>query len=152
MFRFDTLSVSEPTMTSVQSTLPAIGRLLLAFIFLFSGLGKLAAPDMMIGYIESAGLPFPQLALWLAIAFEIGGGLLLVLGYQTRAAAVALAIFTVVATLGFHTNFADQNEMIMFLKNAAILGGLLQVIAFGAGAYSLDNRGGSLSRPAAARA
>ena len=78
--------------------------------------------------------------------------LLLVLGYQTRWAAIALAVFTVVATLAFHTNFADQNEMLAFMKNAAILGGLLQVIAFGAGAYSLDNRRGSLGQPSAARA
>ncbi len=120
----------------------AVGRLLLAPIFLISGVGKIAAPGAMIGYIESAGLPLPELALWLAVVFEIGGGLLLVFGYQTRRAAIALLVFTFVATFGFHTNFADQNEMVMFLKNLAIIGGLLQVIAFGAGAYSLDSRRG----------
>lgn len=139
-------------MNSLQSILPTLGRVLLALVFLLSGVGKIAAPGAMIGYIESAGLPFPQLALWLAVVFEIGGGLLLVLGYQTRRAAVALVVFTLVASFGFHTNFADQNEMIMFLKNAAIIGGLLQVIAFGAGAYSLDNRRGRWRGPAAARA
>ena len=135
-----------------QSALPTVGRVLLAVVFLVSGIGKLAAPEAMTGYIESAGLPFPPVALGLAVLFELGGGLLLVLGYQTRWAAIALAVFTVVATLAFHTNFADQNEMLAFMKNAAILGGLLQVIAFGAGAYSIDNRRGSLGQPSAARA
>jgi putative oxidoreductase len=141
-------------MQSVQPALPLIGRFLLAFVFLFSGVGKLAAPEMMTGYIQSAGLPAPEVALWLAVIVEIGGGLLLVAGYQTRLAAAALAVFTVVATFAFHTNLADQVEMTMFLKNAAILGGLLQVIAFGAGAYSLDNRRQRIAGgdPAAARA
>lgn len=137
---------------NAQSALPAFGRVLLAAVFLVSGIGKLAASEAMTGYIESAGLPFPTIALWLAILFELGGGMLLVFGYRTRWAAVGLAVFTVVATLAFHTNFADQNEMLAFLKNAAILGGLLQVIAFGAGAYSLDNRRTSLGQASAARA
>jgi putative oxidoreductase len=137
---------------NAQSALPAVGRVLLAAVFLVSGVGKLAAPQAMTGYIESAGLPFPTIALGLAILFEVGGGLLLVFGYRTRWAALALAVFTVAATLAFHTNFADQNEMLAFLKNAAILGGLLQVVAFGAGAYSLDNRRTSLGQASAARA
>lgn len=141
-------------MMSLQPALPVAGRFLLAFLFLFSGVGKLAAPEMMTGYIQSVGLPAPELALWLAIIVEIGGGLLLIAGYQTRLAAAALAVFTVVATLAFHTNLADQIEMISFLKNAAIVGGLLQVIAFGAGAYSLDNRRQRIARggPSAVRA
>lgn len=122
--------------------LPAIGRVLIAVIFLMSGFGKIAAPGAMMGYIASAGLPVPVLALIVAIIVEVGGGILLVLGYQTRIVALILAAFTIVTALGFHSNFADQNQMIHFLKNVSIAGGLLQVAAFGAGAgaFSIDGR------------
>ena len=76
----------------------------------------------------------------MALVVEIGGGVLLVVGYRTREAALALALFTIVAALGFHNNFAEQNQMIHFLKNLAIAGGLLQIVAFGAGSISLDAR------------
>jgi putative oxidoreductase len=118
----------------------AFGRLLLATIFLLSGLGKLADPSGTIGYINSAGLPLPQLGYVLALVVEIGGGLLLIVGFQTRWVALVLAGFTVVAALAFHRAFADQNQMIHFLKNLAVSGGLLQVVAFGAGSFSIDAR------------
>jgi putative oxidoreductase len=70
---------------------------------------------------------------------ELGGGLLLVSGFWTRTAATALALFCLVTALTFHSNFADQNEMIHFLKNVMMAGGLLQILAFGAGALSIDN-------------
>jgi putative oxidoreductase len=76
----------------------------------------------------------------LAIVVEVGGGILLVLGFQTRIVALVIANFTVVSALFFHCDFADQNQMIHFLKNIAMAGGLLQVFAFGAGAFSLDGR------------
>lgn len=119
--------------------LPAIGRLLIAAIFLISGFGKIAAPAMTLGYIKSAGLPAPMLAYLIAIVIEVGGGILLVVGYQTRIIASVMAVFTVATALAFHTDFADQNQMINFLKNFAMTGGLLQVVAFGAGAFSVDN-------------
>ena len=118
----------------------AVGRLLIAALFLISGLGKIAAPVMMQGVIASAGLPFPLLALLVAIVIEVGGGILLILGYQSRIVATVMAIFTVAAALGFHRDFADQNTMVHFLKNIAITGGLLQIAAFGAGSFSLDSR------------
>ena len=120
--------------------LPAIGRLLIAAIFLISGAGKLAAPAMTQGYIASVGLPLPLLAYLLAVAIEVGGGILLVVGFQTRIVALVMAVFTVATALSFHTDFADQSQMINFLKNIAMTGGLLQVVAFGAGPFSLDNR------------
>jgi len=120
--------------------LPAIGRLLIAAIFLISGAGKLAAPAMTQGYIASVGLPLPLLAYLLAVAIEVGGGILLVVGFQTRIVALVMAAFTVATALSFHTDFADQSQMINFLKNIAMTGGLLQVVAFGAGPFSLDNR------------
>ncbi|MBN8953956.1 MULTISPECIES: DoxX family protein [unclassified Rhizobium] len=127
-------------MNTQSSYLPAFGRLLIAVIFIFSGLGKIAEPAMTQGYISSVGLPAPLLAYLAAIAVEIGGGILLVIGFQTRIVALAMAVFTVVTALFFHHDFADQNQMIHFLKNVAMAGGLLQVVAFGAGAFSLDGR------------
>jgi putative oxidoreductase len=75
-----------------------------------------------------------------AVIVELGGGLLLIAGYQVRLVAVALAVFSIAAAASFHNNFADQNQMIHFLKDVMIAGGLLQIAAFGAGAFSLDNR------------
>ena len=124
--------------TANQSAVPAIGRLLLAAIFIFSGIGKALAPAGTIGYIESAGLPFATLGLIVAIAVELGGGVLLALGIKTRIVALGLAIFSVVTALVFHNALGDQNQLIHFLKNIAMAGGLLQVVAFGAGAYSVD--------------
>jgi putative oxidoreductase len=80
------------------------------------------------------------LAYVIALVVEIGGGLLLLIGYRARLAAAALALFTVAAAIFFHGNFADQNQMIHFIKNLAIAGGLLQVVATGASALSLDGR------------
>ena len=125
---------------TTTSSLPVVGRLLLAAIFLISGAGKLAAPAMTIGYIGAMGLPFPTLGYLIALLVELGGGLLLVLGFQTRLGALALAAFSVVTGLVFHHALADQNQLIHLLKNFAMAGGLLQVAAFGAGAFSLDSR------------
>jgi putative oxidoreductase len=121
---------------------PAFGRLLMGTIFLASGLGKLAAPAATLGYIESAGLPLPVAALAVSVAVEVGGSLLLIAGYRTRLFALVLALFSVITAFSFHTAFADQNQMIHFLKNLAMAGGLLQVVTFGAGSFSLDNRAG----------
>lgn len=130
-----TLTASTP---SLQRFAPLAGRILLAAIFVISGLGKLAAPEATIGYIASAHLPVPTAAYGVAVVVELLGGLLLIAGYRTRLVAAVIALFTVGAAFGFHNNFADQNQMIHFLKNIAITGGLLQVVAFGAGAFSLD--------------
>ncbi len=123
-----------------NSTLPVIGRILMAAIFLISGIGKLMAPEMTIGYIDAMGLPFPTLGYVLAIAVEVGGGLQLILGYNTRTTALLLAAFSIITGLVFHHALGDQNQMIHLLKNFAMAGGLLQVAAFGAGAFSIDNR------------
>ena len=119
---------------------PFAGRLLIGLPFAFSGFGKLMATAATRQFIAAAGLPFPALALAVAIAIELGGGLLLIAGYRARVVASAMAVFTIAAALSFHTNFADQNQMIHFLKNVMITGGLLQIVGFGAGAFSLDNR------------
>ena len=118
--------------------LPFIGRILIGLPFALSGLSKLAAYGETTAMIAAAGLPFPPLAFVVAVAVELGGGLLLVLGYQVRPIAFALAVFSVTAAVSFHSNFADQNQMIHFLKDVMLAGGLLQIVAFGAGAISIE--------------
>jgi putative oxidoreductase len=117
-----------------------VGRFLLAAIFLISGAGKVADPASTLGYISAVGLPLPQLAMIGAIAIELGGGLALVLGYRTRIVALVLAAFSVLTALTFHAALSDQNQFIHFFKNIAMAGGLLQVVAFGGGRFSLDAR------------
>ena len=123
-----------------QGAVPLIGRILLAVIFILSGVSKLANPAGTQGYIAAMGLPLPLLAYIAAVVVEIGGGVMLLVGYRTRIAATALALFTLAAAVLFHHALGDQNQFIHFMKNLAITGGLLQVVAFGAGAFSLDNR------------
>lgn len=124
----------------MQHLTPAIGRLLLATIFILSGLHKIATPEATTAAIESVGLPFPGVGLVVAIAITLGGGLLLAFGFRTRAAAASLAVFTLVAGFLFHGATDDPDQMIHLLKNLALAGGLLQVLAFGAGAWSIDQR------------
>jgi putative oxidoreductase len=130
------------TPLDVRRFVPALGRLLMGTIFLASGLSKLATPAVTLGYIQSVGLPVPHAALAAAIVVEVGGSILLIAGYRTRLVALVLALFSVVTAYAFHTAFADQNQMIHFLKNFAMAGGLLQVVTFGAGRFSLDGRAG----------
>lgn len=133
-----------------DSVIPVIGRILMATIFVFSGIGKVLAPEGTLGYIQSVGLPFASAALVAAIAIEIGGGALLALGYKTRLVAAGLAAFSLVTAFVFHNAIGDQNQLIHLLKNIAMAGGLLQVVAFGAGAYSLDAAAVRKGQPLAA--
>jgi len=125
-------------MASLDRYAPALGRLLLIALFLVSGFGKLAAPAATKTYIASMGLPFPDLAYLASIAVELGIGALFLLGFQTRLAAAALAVYSIATSLLFHHNLGDQNEMLHFLKDLAIAGGFVQVAAFGGGALSVD--------------
>ncbi|MCA1493455.1 DoxX family protein [Sinorhizobium alkalisoli] len=127
---------------AVSSSLALLGRLLLSAIFVSSGVEKLVDPSGTVGYISAANLPLPWVAYAVALLVELGGSILLVLGYRTRLAALVLALFTLASALGFHMDFADQNQTIHFMKNIAITGGFLQVMAFGAGGFSLDARAG----------
>jgi putative oxidoreductase len=128
---------------------PFAGRLLIGLPFAMSGLGKLAAIGPTTELIRAAGLPLPPAAFAVAVIIELGGGLLLVAGYRVRIAATALALFSFAAAISFHRDFADQNQMIHFLKNVMMAGGLLQIVAFGAGALSIDNRGKKGGTPGA---
>jgi putative oxidoreductase len=118
--------------------LPFIGRVLIGVPFMMSGLGKLSAYSATVAMIAAAGLPVPPLAFAVAATVELGGGLLLALGYRVRPVALALAVFALATAVTFHSNFSDQNQMIHFLKNVMMAGGLLQIVAFGAGAISIE--------------
>ncbi|HEX8614107.1 MAG TPA: DoxX family protein [Telluria sp.] len=131
------------TTTNNTSVIPVIGRVLMAAIFILSGVGKIMAPGATIGYIEAMGLPLASAGLVIAIAVELVGGLMLAFGIRTGLVALGLALFSIVTGLIFHHAIGDQNQMIHLLKNLAMAGGLLQVVAFGAGAYSFDNRSGA---------
>ena len=114
------------------------GRAFLAAIFLISGLGKLGAYAGTAAYMASVGVPGALLPI--VIATEVLGGLAIVTGWKTRIVAFLLAGFTLLTGVIFHSNFADQIQTIMFLKNVAIAGGFLLLVANGAGAWSLDRR------------
>jgi putative oxidoreductase len=122
-----------------------IARILIALIFILSGFSKITGFDGTVGYIASKGLPLPQLLAIGAILVELGGGLMLVLGWKARWAAAAMLIFTTLAALIFHNFWAVppdqmQNQMIHFMKNLSIIGGLLYVVVHGSGQLSLDNK------------
>ena len=126
-----------------QSAFSLAARLLLAALFLPAGLSKLFGFTGTVGYVASVGLPLPLLGAVLAVALEVLGGLALIVGFQTRWAALLMALFTVAAGVLFHNFWAApaeafQVQQIMFMKNLAIAGGLLALTAFGPGAMSLD--------------
>ncbi|MGB4343267.1 MAG: DoxX family protein [Moraxellaceae bacterium] len=121
---------------ALNAALILVARLLMAWIFIGAGLSKLGAGYAGTqGYMASVGLPGELLPL--VILLEIGGGIALVLGFQARLAALALAIFSIVSAFIFH-GAADQMQQIMFMKNLAMAGGLLAFTVFGAGRISLD--------------
>ena len=115
-----------------------VARIFLGHIFLLAGISKIGAYEGTQGYMDAMGVPGTLLPL--VILLEIVGGLAIIVGYKTKWAAIALAAFSVVAAAIFHNNFADQTQMILFMKNIAIAGGFVLLAIHGAGAYSLDNR------------
>ena len=132
---------------SLQNPFALASRFLLAALFLPAGIGKITGFAGTVGYITSVGLPLPTVAAAVAAAVEVLGGLALIFGLGTRLAALALAVFTLVASFFFHAYWsvpAEQQmvQQLMFYKNVAVSGGLLALAAFGAGAWSLDARRG----------
>lgn len=131
-------------MTPLQNLFALLGRVLLAYLFIPAGLDKLGAGFAgTVGYIASVGLPLPQVAAVLAVVAEVGAGLLLLVGFQTRWAALLLSLFTLATAVFFHNYWAVPADEVMmqtlnFNKNLGIAGGLLAFAAFGAGGLSLD--------------
>lgn len=128
-------------MTTLQTFAAPLGRILISLIFVVSGLGKIANYAGTQGYMEAMGVP--GMLLPVVIALELLGGLAIILGWQARIAAFLLAGFSLLSAALFHADFGDQVQTIMFLKNLALAGGFLFIVAFGAGAWSLDNRRGA---------
>lgn len=130
-------------MNAVQKFGPLAGRLLLGLIFVLSGFGKLTGFAGTVGYIASKGLPLPQIAAATALVVELGGGLLLIVGWKARWAAGVLFVFTALAALLFHNFWTMppeqvQNQMIHFMKNLSIMGGLLYAVVYGSGPLAVD--------------
>ena len=130
-------------MTPLRNFIALVGRILLAFIFVQAGIGKLGAIEATVANMASHGIPLSNVLVWGAIVLEIGGGLLLVVGLFARCAALALALYTLVLALIFHAYWLApaaeaRTQHAIFFNHLAIVGGMLCVVAFGAGGYSLD--------------
>lgn len=131
--------------TTLSNSFALLARILLVALFLPAGLSKIGGFEGTVGYIASAGLPLPSVAAAVAIVVEVVGPLALLVGFGTRIAALVLAVFTLVASVFFHAFWAvpaDQAfvQQLMFMKNIGVVGGLLALVAFGAGRFSLDAR------------
>jgi putative oxidoreductase len=121
--------------------IPFIGRLLIGLPFMASGLSKVANHAGTIWLIKASLLPLPpELSYVGAIAVEVGCGLMIIIGWQTRIVAAIFGLFCLTTAVCFHTNFADPNQTFHFIKNLVMTGGLLQLVAYGAGALSVDHR------------
>ena len=132
---------------NAQPQMLLVGRTLLALIFLVAGIRKLMALAGTAGYFTKLGVPMPEVMVWLVILVEIGGAALLIVGWQTRRVAWLMIIFVLIATFLAHRFWqfdAAQyaNQLNHFLKNVAIIGGMLYIVVFGPGALSLDARQG----------
>jgi len=127
-------------------TIAFIGRCLMAVLLLVSGFSKVAAPAATIAWIASTGLPMPAVGYVVFTIIELGGSLLLILGWQIRPLAVVVSVYAIGTAFIFHRNIADQNQLFNFLKNVAVTGGLFQLMAFGAGSFSLDAHRGRKSQ------
>lgn len=123
-------------MTQLSSGATLLARILISILFIVAGYGKLQDVAGFTGYMTSGGVP--AFLAWPTIALEFLGGLAILVGAFTRPVALALAGFTLLTALMFHYDPADQMQMIMFMKNLAIAGGLILLAAHGAGAYAID--------------
>ncbi|MBL0394840.1 DoxX family protein [Ramlibacter monticola] len=139
------MNADTAPLSPAQNALALVGRVLLAWLFVPAGWGKIMGFSGTVGYIASKGVPLPEVCAAIAIAAELGLGLALLVGLKARWAAIGLAIFVAVITPIFHNYWASPEAQVMmqkqaFNKNLAIVGGLLVVAAFGAGALSVDGR------------
>ena len=125
-------------MNTTQNFFELLGRVLLSALFLIAGLGKIGGYAATQGYMEAMGVPGALLPL--VIALEVGGALAIIVGWRTRLTAFLLAGFSIVSALVFHNALGDQVQFVMFMKNFAIAGAFLLLVARGAGDWSLDAR------------
>jgi putative oxidoreductase len=127
-------------MENAKTYLVPLGRLLMSSLFIWAGFGKLTNPSGTAQYFASYHLPAPDVLVWIVIIIELIGGLLILVGFQTRWVALVLALFCLVTGFAIHLPAGDLPNMINFYKNLVMAGGLLYVVAYGAGALSVDNR------------
>jgi len=132
-------------MAVIYNLFDVMGRILIAVLFLQSGIGKLGSHAAASHYMAAQGVP--SMLLLLVIILEVAGSIAIILGWTTRLFALILAGFCIVAALLFHSNFADQMQAIMFLRNISIAGGFLIVFARGAGGFSVDGKRGKPGNP-----
>ena len=131
--------------------LPFVGRLFIGLPFLMSGVNKIMSYDATTAYIKSSALPLPASLAYLgAVAVEVGCSVLIIVGYQTRVVAAIFALFCLTTAVFFHAHFSDPNQTFHFIKNLVMTGGLLQIVAYGAGAFSIDGQRSNGDLPAAA--
>lgn len=135
-------SIATAQSATGNAAVIAVARVLLSILFILAGFGKLTDIAGTAGWFGSIGLPLPTVVAVLVGLLELFGGLSILIGFKARIAALALAVFTIAATLVAHTNLADQVQQLMFLKNLSITGGLLLLFSFGAGALSVDAKRG----------
>lgn len=133
--------MSHGLMGRTASLMPLIGRILIGLIFLVNGLIKFSGLEGTSSFIASYGLPLPYILAIIAATVEVGAGVMLVIGFHARIAAIMLALFTFLVTIIFHSQIRDPLQSTMAMKNLAILGGLFYVITFGSGRWSLRQRG-----------
>ncbi|MCW4043749.1 MAG: DoxX family protein [Candidatus Bathyarchaeota archaeon] len=122
----------------MKDPIPLAARILISTIFIIAAINKAMNPSGTENYIAAAGIPAAGVLSVLVIMIEIFGGLSILLGFKAKWGAIALFMFLIPATLIFHTEFTDQIQSIMLLKNLAMMGGLLMVANYGSGSYSLD--------------
>ncbi|MBF5004477.1 DoxX family protein [Diaphorobacter caeni] len=139
------VTATHTSRSGLDSALLLVARLLLAYLFLPAGIGKITGFEGTVGYIASQGLPVPQLLAAAAIVAEVGGGLALILGFQTRLVSWGLAFFTLMAACLFHnywtvTGAQAATQQLLFNKNLGVVGGLLALSVAGAGAWSMDGK------------
>jgi putative oxidoreductase len=129
-------------MDNLKTYLPPLGRLLMSSLFIWDGIGQLRSPSLTAQYFASVHVPLPSVAIWISIIIHLVGGIGLLVGFKTRWAAALLALVSVGTAFGVHLQIGDQDNIIHFYKNLALTGGFLYVMAFGAGAFSIDGRAG----------
>ena len=127
-------------MENAKTYLVPLGRLLMSSLFIWAGWGKLMNPTGTAQHFASYHLPLPDVLVWIVIIIELIGGLLILVGFQTRWVALVLALFCLVTGFGIHLPTGDAPNMVHFYKNLVMAGGFLYVFAYGAGALSVDNR------------
>jgi putative oxidoreductase len=125
-------------MDNLKTYLTPLGRLLLSSVFIWAGFGKLMNPSGTAGYFAHLNIPVPHIAVWVVMIIELVGGILLLIGFQTRWVALVLALFCLITGFAIHLPAGDLPNMINFYKNLAMAGGFLYVISYGAGNLSVD--------------